>query len=190
MWREHQHDLSQFTLDALRGDGAGATPGAAAGAPVRLLGRLAEAGVRTEDARGAAPGVDAGPRRPRPRVPRDQAPHAHARPPHRVRGGRLPEHLRVLGRPHRHVHDPRRPVHARVRLLPGRHPQAAAPRPRRARPRRRRDRAARPRARGDHQRGPRRRRRRRRRRVRVHDHGRSSPHPPHQHRGAHPRLQG
>ena len=45
----------------------------------------------------------------------------------------LPEHLRVLGRPHRHVHDPRRPVHPRVRLLPRRHPEAAAARSRRAR---------------------------------------------------------
>ena len=45
---------------------------------------------------------------------------------HGVRGGRLPEHLRVLGRPHRHLHDPRRALHAGVRLLPRRHAQAAA----------------------------------------------------------------
>ena len=59
------------------------------------------------------------------RVPRAEAARARPRPAHGVRGGRLPEHLRVLGRPHRDVHDPRRPLHARVRLLPRRHAQAA-----------------------------------------------------------------
>ena len=51
-----------------------------------------------------------------------------ARPPHRVRGGRLPEHLRVLVRSHRDLHDQRRSLHAGVRLLPGRHAQAAGAR--------------------------------------------------------------
>ena len=93
--------------------------------------------------RSTAPGdaparVDAGEGRPRRRLPRDQAARAAARPPHRVRGGGLPQHLRVLGRPHRHVHDPGRPLHPGVRLLPGRHPQAAPARPRRAPPRGRR----------------------------------------------------
>ena len=58
---------------------------------------------------------------------------ARPRPGHRVRGGRLPEHLRVLGRRHRHVHDQRRALHPGVRLLPGRHPPPRAARPRRAR---------------------------------------------------------
>ena len=61
-----------------------------------------------------------------------QAHHARPRPGHRVRGGRLPQHLRVLGRRHRHVHDQRRALHPGVRLLPGRHPPPRAPRPRRA----------------------------------------------------------
>ena len=51
---------------------------------------------------------------------------------HGVRGGRLPEHLRVLGRRHGHVHDQRRAVHPGLRLLPRRHAPAAAARPRRA----------------------------------------------------------
>ena len=40
---------------------------------------------------------------------------------HRVRGGRLPEHLRVLGGGHRDVHDQRRALHPRVRVLSRRH---------------------------------------------------------------------
>ncbi len=51
------------------------------------------------------------------------------RPGHRVRGGGLPEHLRVLGGRHGDVHDQRRSVHAGVRVLPGRHPASAAPDP-------------------------------------------------------------
>ncbi len=42
------------------------------------------------------------------RLPRPQADHARPRPRHGVRGGRLPQHLRVLGRRHRHLHDQRR----------------------------------------------------------------------------------
>ncbi len=41
VWREHHGQLSDFTLDALRGGAAPATP-------VRLLGRLAEAGVAAD----------------------------------------------------------------------------------------------------------------------------------------------
>ena len=52
---------------------------------------------------------------------------------HRVRGGGLPEHLRVLGRRHRHLHDQRRALHPGLRLLPGRHPPPAAAGARRAR---------------------------------------------------------
>ena len=76
----------------------------------------------------ASPSASASPsgcgRRPRmgDDVPAAQAHDARPRPRHRVRGGGLPEHLRVLGRRHRHVHDQRRALHPGVRLLPGRHP--------------------------------------------------------------------
>ena len=62
---------------------------------------------------------------------------ARARPRHGLRGGRLPEHLRVLGRRHGDLHDQRRALHASLRLLPGRHAPPAAARPGRARARRR-----------------------------------------------------
>ena len=107
-------DLAPFTRGAAdRRAGAPARP--AGGRGRRVDGR----------SRGAAPGVDEGPRPLRRRVPRAEAARARPRPAHGVRGGRLPEHLRVLGRSHGHVHDPRRPLHAGVRVLPGRHPQAA-----------------------------------------------------------------
>ena len=48
-----------------------------------------------------------------------EGPHAGARSPHRVRGGALPQHRRVLVARHRDVHDSRRHVHACVRLLCG-----------------------------------------------------------------------
>ena len=127
--REPPDDLGAFSRAAMAGGGRRARDGGpAAGprAPVRLLGRLAAAGVQESVA---------GPARRRPewmrvkadlgrRLPRDQAARARPRPAHGVRGGGLPQHLRVLGRPHGHVHDPRRAVHPRVRLLPRRHPQA------------------------------------------------------------------
>ena len=47
-------------------------------------------------------------------------------PAHGVPGGRLPEHLRVLGRPRGDLPHRRRPVHPALRLLPDRHRQAAA----------------------------------------------------------------
>ncbi len=43
---------------------------------------------------------------------------------HRLRGGRLPQHLRVLGGPRSHLPDRRRAVHPALRLLPDRHRQA------------------------------------------------------------------
>ena len=46
-------------------------------------------------------------------------------PAHGLRGGRLPEHLRVLGGPRGHLPHRRRPVHPALRLLPDRHRQAA-----------------------------------------------------------------
>ena len=58
-------------------------------------------------------------------------------PAHGVPGGRLPQHLRVLGGPRGDVPHRRRPVHPALRLLPDRHRQAAAARPRRAAPGRR-----------------------------------------------------
>jgi lipoyl synthase len=53
VWREHRHQLSPFTLDALQQHRGPGTP--AAGAPVRLLGRLAEAGVVVEAPGGGRP---------------------------------------------------------------------------------------------------------------------------------------
>ncbi len=60
---------------------------------------------------------------------RAQAHDARPRPGHRVRGGRLPQHLRLLGRRHGHVHAQRRALHPGLRLLPGRHPPPRAARP-------------------------------------------------------------
>ncbi|MFI5047910.1 MAG: lipoyl synthase [Acidimicrobiia bacterium] len=54
VWREHRDQLSRFTLDAL----AGGVPGAARperSVPLRLLGRLAEAGVASEPSEAARP---------------------------------------------------------------------------------------------------------------------------------------
>ena len=45
-------------------------------------------------------------------------------PAHGVPGGRLPQHLRVLGGPRGHLPHRRRPVHPALRLLPDRHRQA------------------------------------------------------------------
>ena len=62
---------------------------------------------------------------------------ARAEPPHRVRGGALPEHRRVLEPRHGDVHDSRRRLHARLRLLRRRRtavPAPSTPRSRRASP--------------------------------------------------------
>ena len=56
---------------------------------------------------------------------------------HGLPGGRLPQHLRMLGGPRGDLPHRRRPVHPAVRLLPDRHRQAGRPRPRRAAPGRR-----------------------------------------------------
>ncbi|CAA9412066.1 MAG: Lipoyl synthase, partial [uncultured Quadrisphaera sp.] len=53
-------------------------------------------------------------------------------PAHGVRGGRVPQHLRVLGGPRGHLPHRRRPVHPPLRLLPDRHGQARRLRRRRA----------------------------------------------------------
>ncbi len=60
------------------------------------------------------------------RIPGPASHDARPRPGDRVRGGRLPQHLRVLGRRHGHVHDQRRALHPGVRVLPGRHPPPRA----------------------------------------------------------------
>ena len=50
-------------------------------------------------------------------------------PPHRLPGGGLPEHRRVLAARHRHLHDPGRHVHAPLRLLQRQDGQADLERP-------------------------------------------------------------
>ena len=134
--------------------------------------------------------VDAGAaaaHRRRHRHPQDDA---RPRPRHRVRGGGLPEPVRVLGRRHRHVHDQRRALHPGLRLLPRRHPPPAAHRPDGARAGGRGRRAHGPAVRRRHGGGPRRPARRRRRRVRRRDPGHPGPHARRVGRGADPRLQG
>ena len=121
----------------------------------------------------APPRVDEGARaeRRRPLLRRQEA-DPRREPEHRLRGGALPEHRRVLGQGHGDVPDPRRHVHARLPLLLRQLGQARA----RARPAR----AAAPRAGGGadgpearrrHLGRPRRRRRPRRRPLRRHDPG-------------------
>ncbi len=109
-WRERPEDLSLFS----RGHGAGE--------PVRMTGRLAQAGV-TE-------GLQIETRKPewlRAHVKHDRsvlAPAAHdprARAHDGLRGSGVPEPVRVLVGRHRDVHDQRSVVYAGVRLLPGRH---------------------------------------------------------------------
>ena len=56
------------------------------------------------------------------------------RPGHRLRGGGLPEHRRVLDQEPRHHDDHGRDLHARLRLLQRRHRQAGAARSRPSRP--------------------------------------------------------
>ena len=90
------------------------------------------------------------------RLPRPQARPPRSRPGHRVRGGRLPQHLRVLVGRDRHLHDQRVALHPGLRVLPGRHPPAPAARRRRARAGGRGGGADGPGPRGDHLRRPRR----------------------------------
>ena len=87
-------------------------------------------------------------------------------PAHGLPGGRLPQHLRVLGGPRGHLPHRRRPVHPALRLLPDRHRQAGAARPRRAAPGRRVGAGDGPALRHHHRRRPRRPARRRRLAVR------------------------
>ena len=81
---------------------------------------------------------------------------------HRLPGGRLPQHLRVLGGPGGHLPHRWRPVHPALRLLPDRHRQAGRVRRRRAAPGRRVGGHDGPAVRHHHRRGPGRPARRRR----------------------------
>ena len=65
-------------------------------------------------------------------LPPHRAPDAQQDAAHRLRGGELPQHRRVLGARHRHVHDPGRHLHAPVRLLQREVRRARGGRPRRA----------------------------------------------------------
>ena len=65
----------------------------------------------------SAPRVDPRQASLRRQLPRPQGCPARADPEHRLRGGPLPQHRRVLGAAHGHDHDPGRHVHPRLRLL-------------------------------------------------------------------------
>ena len=97
----------------------------------------ARRGAQRRDADRAQTAVDQGQGEDGPRV------HPPARPgpargaAHGLPGGRLPQHLRVLGRPRGDLPHRRRPVHPALRLLPDRHRQAGRVRRRRAAPGRR-----------------------------------------------------
>ena len=133
--------------------------------------------------------VDQDPRDDGPGVHRAQVAGQARGPAHGLRGGRLPQHLRVLGGPRGHVPHRRRPVHPALRLLPDRHRQARAARPRRAAPGRRvgaDDGAA---LRDDHRRRPRRPARRRRLAVRRDRPPDPRAQPRHRRRAPDPRLQ-
>ena len=65
----------------------------------------------------ASPTGSASRRRSRTGYAETHAHRARERPAHRLRGGRLPQHRRVLGEEARHLHDHGRHLHARLRLL-------------------------------------------------------------------------
>ncbi len=113
------------------GSGHHEPTGAAGGVPVALGPR---SGDRALERRLRRSGVDPGAGLPvrsaqtvvapsqRPhgrRVPHPSARPRPARPRHRVRRGRLPEHLRMLVRGHGDLHGQRFAVHAFLRVLPG-----------------------------------------------------------------------
>jgi lipoyl(octanoyl) transferase len=87
---------------------------------------------------------------------RDQADPARAPAAHRLRGGLLPEHRRMLRARHRHLHDHGRQVHPALPLLRRRTRPPRSPRPRRAGQPGADHRRAQAVVRGDHQRRPRR----------------------------------
>ena len=85
-------------------------------------GRRGRPGRRMAARRSASPSGSGSRRRMGDGVPPAAHDDARARPRDRLRGGGLPEHLRVLGRRHGDVHDQRRALHPGLRVLPGRHP--------------------------------------------------------------------
>ncbi len=94
-------------------------------------------GAQQRDADRAQARVDQDPGETRPRVPAAPQAREGGGAPHRLPGGGLPQHLRVLGGPRGHLPHRRQPVHAPLRLLPDRHRQARRLRHRRAAPGRR-----------------------------------------------------
>ena len=106
-----------------------------------------------------------------PRLCRHPQDRQGKRPGHRLRGGGLPEHRRVLGQEARHLHDHGRHLHPRLRLLQRQDRHARRARCRRAGACRGGDLQARARPHRDHLGRPRRSRRRRRRAFRA-DHPR------------------
>ena len=65
-------------------------------------------------ARASRSGSRSGP--PAGQLPAAEGADARAEPAHRLRGGPLPQHRRVLGGADRHLHDPGRCLHPRVRF--------------------------------------------------------------------------
>ena len=98
----------------------------------RKLLRLEVRNAETPDR--AQAGVDQDPGEDGSGVHRAAEPGEVRGPAHGLPGGRLPQHLRVLGGPRGDLPHRRRPVHPALRLLPDRHRQAAAAGPRRAPP--------------------------------------------------------
>ncbi len=123
-------------------------------------------------------------------VPRSAPRPPPARPRHGVRGGRLPEHLRMLVGRDGHLHDQRLALHSGLRLLPGRHPPSPPARPGRARTGGGGGGADGPGPRRGHLCGPRRSDRRRCGRLCRHHPGHPASCPARQSGGAHLGLQG
>ena len=155
-WRHRPDDLSPFS----RGDGPGAPVAScrSIGPTLRRRGRLdrGRASPTAWRSRRASPSGCGRRCTSAPRCCALKQHRARARPGHGVRGGRLPEPLRVLGRRHGHVHGARRALHPGVRVLPRRHPPPAGRRRRRAGAGRRGGRADGPRPRRAHDGRPRR----------------------------------
>ena len=103
--------------------------------PTRHSQAPAPRGPQRRDPHRAQAGVDQDPGEDGPGVHRPPEPREVRGAAHGVPGGRLPQHLRVLGGPRGDLPHRRRPVHPALRLLPDRHRQAAAAGPRRAAPR-------------------------------------------------------
>ncbi|VXB56411.1 hypothetical protein ARTHRO8AJ_300026 [Arthrobacter sp. 8AJ] len=123
-----------------------------------------------------------------PGVRRAEEPGQKRRPAHRLRRGRLPQHLRMLGRQGSHLPDRRLRMHPPLRLLPDRHRQTLPRghvRTHQGGPLRTVHAAA---LRHRHRRGPRRPRRRRRLALRRNRPQNPRTEPRHRRGTAHPRL--